>query len=147
LQGNGEAELLLVRAYMQAGEYRRALAFGAHIAGDHPELPAGVALYAWLLRAGGQAAASRTVIASATRRSPADLIVSEAGSRLANPWPVPSPPLLRAPWRMAPYAVGRSVSFPSRLAATGVLIDHGVAALVASPAIDRAHRLWVRNGL
>ncbi len=39
---------------MQAGEYRRALSFGAHAAGAHRDFPAATALYAWLLYVGGQ---------------------------------------------------------------------------------------------
>lgn len=48
-----DAEIGLVRAYMQAGEYRRALAFAAHTAGAHPD-PAGKAFYAQLLELGGR---------------------------------------------------------------------------------------------
>ena len=55
-----DTEAAQVRAHMQAGDYRRALAFGAHAASAHRrDWPAGTALYAWLLQAGGQAAAAR----------------------------------------------------------------------------------------
>ena len=45
-----DTEMGLVRSQMQAGQYRRALAFAAHTAGAHLEAPAASALYAWLLR-------------------------------------------------------------------------------------------------
>jgi len=40
-------------AFMQAGEYRRALALASHVAGGHPDAPGGAALYAQLLELGG----------------------------------------------------------------------------------------------
>ncbi len=49
-----DAEIGLTLAYMQAGEYRRAIAFAAHTAGAHPDSAAGKALYAQLLDLGGQ---------------------------------------------------------------------------------------------
>ena len=59
-----DAEIGLTRAYMQAGEYRRALSFAAHIAGAHPD-PAGKALYAQLLGLGG-----RNEVAAALLKQP-----------------------------------------------------------------------------
>src|SRR5262245_50357527 len=56
-----DAEIGLVRAYMQAGEYRRALNFAAHTAGAHPD-PAGKAIYAQLLDAGGQDAIAARLV-------------------------------------------------------------------------------------
>ena len=49
-----DAEIGLTRAYMQAGEYRRALAFAAHTAGAHRDSDSGKALYAQLLELGGR---------------------------------------------------------------------------------------------
>ena len=54
-----EVELSVVRAYMQEGAYRRALAFVAHTAGAHGENRTATALYAWLLHAGGQQQVAR----------------------------------------------------------------------------------------
>jgi len=48
-----DAELGLIRAAMQDGQYRRALAFCAHTAGEHVDETDGGVLYAWLLRVGG----------------------------------------------------------------------------------------------
>ena len=49
-----DTEIALVRGHMQAGDYRRALAFGAHTAGAHLDVVGGSLLYVWLLHAGGQ---------------------------------------------------------------------------------------------
>lgn len=63
-----------VRAQMQQGHYRRALAFAAHVAGVHADEPEGVALHAWLLSLGGQAvAANRTLDAALAKRPDAAL--------------------------------------------------------------------------
>ena len=64
-----DTEMGLVRSQMQAGQYRRALAFAAHTAGAHLEAPAASALYAWLLRVGGQEAYARQVLDAAAQRS------------------------------------------------------------------------------
>ena len=62
-----DTEMALVRAYLQAGEYRRALAFCAHTAGAHRETAEPSALYAWLLHLGGQSAFARRTLAEARR--------------------------------------------------------------------------------
>ena len=41
-----DTEIALVRTYMQGGDYRRALAFGAHTAGSHLDVIGGSTLYA-----------------------------------------------------------------------------------------------------
>jgi hypothetical protein len=88
-----DTEVALVRTYMQAGEYRRALAFGAHAAGAHRELPAATALYAWLLHLGGQTQVAQHTLGEATKRSPDDTSLqwvlqrtrsSAAGDSVAN---------------------------------------------------------------
>ncbi len=56
-----DTEMSLVRAHMQAGEYRRALAFAAHMAGAHRDVSASAVLYARLLTIGGQGVAARRV--------------------------------------------------------------------------------------
>ena len=63
-----DTEIALVRAYMQGGEYRRALAFGAHTAGAHLDVVGGSALYAWLLHAGGQPAIAQRLLNEAQSR-------------------------------------------------------------------------------
>jgi S1-C subfamily serine protease len=132
---------------MQAGEYRRALGFIPHAAGEHVDTPAGTALYAWLLQIGGQSHFARVVLEEARRRAPAEPILRQAQATLSDAWPTPSGALLDVPWRVAPYAWGAKVPQTARVLGSGVLIDRGRAALVPTRVIDGAVHLWVRNAL
>jgi hypothetical protein len=146
----GEAagpELSLVRAYMQAGEYRRALGLIPHAVGEHVETPSGTALYAWLLEVGGQSRFARVVLDEALRRAPTDPVLRQVQETLSTTWPRPSGALLEPPWRAAPYAWGTQVSPSARVLATGVLIDEGRAALVPTRSLDGAVHVWIRNGM
>lgn len=49
-----EAEIGMVRAYLQAGEYRKALAVATLVAGEHPGSPEAEAFLAWVEFIGGQ---------------------------------------------------------------------------------------------
>ena len=51
MQHAGAIETGLVRAALQAGDYRQALALCAHTAGAHADEPAAGALHRWLPRA------------------------------------------------------------------------------------------------
>lgn len=122
IQRAADTEIALVRAYMQSGQYRRALASGAHTAGAHLDVVAGSALYAWLLSAGGQGVIGRHLLNEAQARIPNHPIVtrvqmqwrSGAPARrwpLACCWPCPRDwhptavgPRCRAArrWRAAP---------------------------------------------
>ena len=73
-----DAELGLIRAAMQDGQYRRALAFCAHTAGEHTDDADGGALYAWLLRIGGQERARRAQVLADTRAHAPDDAVAAA---------------------------------------------------------------------
>ena len=99
-----EVEMGIVRSHMQAGDYRRALAFCAHVAGAHREAPAGTALYAWLLHAGGHAGVAARVLAQALSLDPQDACLLAARDALALAWPRAQGVLLAPPQRMAPYA-------------------------------------------
>lgn len=140
-------ELVLVRSQMQMGEYRRALAFGAHAAGAHREVPAGMALYAWLPRVGGQEAAASSTLKEALTRAPLDPVLAEARSTLSVPWPRAVKLLRQGPWRVTPYAWGEAVPTGSRLLGSGTLLGGGHAALVPASALEGMRRIWVRNGL
>ncbi|MDM0019025.1 tetratricopeptide repeat protein [Variovorax saccharolyticus] len=148
-----DTEMGLVRAYMQAGQYRRALAFCAHVAGAHRESAAAGALYAWLLRAGGQAAVSESSLRETLGRTPQDPVAIEVRRAFAAPSPVASVPLLQVPHRMAPQALmmGTQPEVPkaARLVSSGVLIADGTMALVPGAAARAVGTgtLWVRNGL
>jgi len=145
-----DTEMGLVRSQMQAGQYRRALAFAAHTAGAHLEAPAASALYAWLLRAGGQEAYARQVLDSALQRSPAsDVLVATQRAFAAAPG-VASGVLLERPHRMAPQDLSTGpTAMPARgrVHASAVLLGDGRFALAASAGLAGARRLWVRNGV
>jgi hypothetical protein len=102
----GDTEAAQVRALMQAGDYRRALAFGAHAAGAHArEWPAGQALYTWLLQVGGQQRVAQRLLAEARERAPDDSTLQAAEQVWQQPWPLARGPLLQWPLRLAPVAV------------------------------------------
>jgi hypothetical protein len=100
-----DAEMGLVRAYMQSGAYRPALTFAAHAAGAHRDAPA-LVLYAWLLHAGGQSAFAQRVLDQAEARHPGDALVAQAREQLQSRAPIASGALLSAPWRTAPFDTG-----------------------------------------
>ena len=147
-----DTEALLVRSYMQAGDYRRALAFGAHAAGAHRrEWPAGQALYVWLLHIGGQGVVARRLLDDALALAPDDARLLAARSQLATDWPRADGLLHQLPLRMAPYPVGDAVPADAQGVGSALLLATGDAALVpasvlgASAAGDRP--IWLRNGL
>jgi tetratricopeptide (TPR) repeat protein len=148
-----DTEMGLARTYMQAGQYRRALAFCAHTAGTHRESPSAGALYAWLLRAGGQVAFAERVLNETLARAPQDPVSLEVRRTFAQPRPQASDLLLQTPHRLAPQAVmapgQAAVPDAARVVASGVLIRDGTLALVPNAAVRSAPSgmLWVRNGL
>ncbi len=148
-----DAEMGLVRAYMQGGEYRRALAFGAHAAGAHLESASAAALYAWLLRIGGQQAVSDRVFREALARAPSDPILAALRNAFATSRPVAGAALLDPPHRMAPRASLRfgdsGLPDAARVACSGVAFDGGRRAWVPASVLQpsRPWRFWVRNGL
>jgi hypothetical protein len=144
---SADVEMGLVRTYMQAGDYRHALTFASHAAGAHRNVPAGTALYAWLLHIGGQNRIAATMLTEAAQRSPEDPVLRQARTSLSNPWPVVSGALAQAPGRTAPYAWGAAVPESARALGSGVLIEGGRAALVPAKLLDQAQRVWIRNGL
>ena len=148
-----DTEMGLVRSYMQSGQYARALAFCAHTAGVHRESPAAGALYAWLLRAGGQSAFADRTLRQSLERAPRDAVVLATQRAFANALPVAAPELLQAPQRMAPQAVmlGGQPEVPAaaRTVGSAVLAGRGALALVPLATLRDAggQGLWVRNGL
>ena len=148
-----DTEMGLVRAYMQAGQYRRALAFCAHVSGAHLESGAAGGLYAWLLRAGGQGEFAERVLRGTLDRLPQDPVALEVRRAFASPAPVATQSLSRPPQRMAPQAVmeGDQPGIPkeARVVASGVLIGNGSMALVPSAVIRSGGTtaIWVRDGL
>ena len=149
MRHSADSEMGLVRAAMQTGQYRRALAFCAHVAGEHLDAPGAAVLYAWLLRVGGRADLADRVLREALERAPDDPVL-EAGARaLAAPWPVADSTLEARPHRVAPFATGVVGERPPPLDAavwsSGVLLPGGARALV--PGRPPSTRLWLRDGL
>ena len=146
-----DTEMGLVRSQMQAGQYRRALAFAAHTAGAHLEAPAASALYAWLLRIGGQEAYALRVLDTAAQRAPGDAVLAAAQRAFAATPLLASGVLLERPHRMAPFALPYAGPTPigssARVHASAVLLGDGRFALVPSAGLTGARRLWVRDGM
>jgi tetratricopeptide (TPR) repeat protein len=138
-------EISLMRAYMQRGDYRRALAFGAHAAGAHGEEPAASALYAWLLASGGQQQVAHRLIDSALAANREDMILRTAAERLAERMPTAGAPLLVPPARFAPYSSGAAAA--GSVAATATLSADGSRALAPGTAVPENSAIWLRNGL
>ena len=149
---DADGELGLVRAYMQDGQYRRALAFCAHVAAEHFDAPGAVVLYAALLRAGGQERVADAAIADAVGRMPADAFLQEASAAFKSLAPVPDGNLVHGPHRIAPLesapAGQKPVPKEARVVSSGVLLGDGLHAIVPrSPSLAHAAGLWVRDGL
>ncbi len=146
-----DAELGLIRAAMQDGQYRRALAFCAHTAGEHTDDADGAALYAWLLRIGGQGELAARVLAQARANAPDDAVAAAVEAAFGTTPPVASGVLLQPLHRMAPWPAGSPSAVPvtARFVSNAVLVDDGAAALAPLPALARVMRarVWVRNGL
>lgn len=148
-----ESELGLVRAGMQRGRYREALAFCSHVAGAHKDHPAATALYVWMLRVGGQGKFAGDLLTQMLARAPKDASLLAARDALAADWPVARGVLLERPARVAPESwLPARVALPltgARTIGSGVVVDGGTRALIPAvlvPAIGTG-RLWVRNGL
>jgi len=149
-----DAELGLIRAAMQDGQYRRALAFCAHTAGEHTDDAQGGALYAWLLRVGGQPAQASRTLADVRTHAPEDPLAAAVDRALASSQPpIATGTLLQPPQRMAPWQVMLEAQpappASARFASNAVLVDDGAAALVPRSALPwpAPARVWVRNGL
>lgn len=133
-----------VRAQMQAGEYGRALAFAAHVAGAHPEDPAGTLLYGWLLYLGAQPGQAQRLLVDGLRRWPADADLRRLAHRLAGGAAddLPEPTRLR----LAPYATGDLA--PSGATSAGSALLWSPDTALVPPGIGRhAGALWLRDGL
>src|SRR5262245_10533393 len=121
-----DAELGLVRAYMQAGDYRRAVALCAHTASAHSDSGAGAAMYSWLLYIGGQTQVAARILERARARAPLDPVLAATAPLLKSAAPMPAGVLLESPARFAPFSPA-SESFPpaARPVGSGVIIDAG----------------------
>jgi hypothetical protein len=145
---SADIEMGLVRTYMQAGDYRRALTFASHAAGAHRNVPAGTALYGWLLYIGGQGVAARHYLSDAQAAFPDDEALRQAGAMVAAPQSLPGVALLSPPLRAAPYPVPFSaVPEGARTAGTALLLGDGRLAVAPAATVRGARQLWVRNAM
>ena len=142
-----DAELGQLRAMLGAGEFRRALAFAAHIAGVHQDSGAGAGMYAWLLHLSGQPRVAQDTLERALARLPSDAVLLATRELLHAAQPQLAGVLLQTPARFAPMS--RAVAgLPASLRglASGVLVDQ-TTVLTAAAAIAGHERVWVRDGL
>ena len=145
-----DTEIALVRAYMQGGEYRRALAFGAHTAGAHLDVVGGSALYAWLLHIGGQPAIAQRLLKETQARIPGNPLVMRVNQQLQTGTPLATratPELLVLPTRLAPYGSAQKLPANAAVVGSGLLLLGGKQALVPLSLLPHSGRLWLRNGL
>ena len=142
-----DVELGLVRSHMQAGQYRRALTFGAHAAGAHRELPGGMALYAWLLHVGGQRPFALRMLDEWLARAPGDPALEQARRELSSPSPRADGVLSLPPIRIGPSDASTPVSAGAAVVGNAVLLPSGRQAVMPAHLADGARRIWVRNGL
>ena len=150
-----DSEMALVRSYMQAGEYRRALGFGAHTAGAHLDVVGGTALYAWLLNVGGQEAVAQRLLDDTLTRMPNSTLIKSAQQQLASGTPLATGELLALPLRLAPYSELIKLPKGAHIASSAMLLadSSGTSAssrfaLVPFKTTDSNQtQRWVRNGL
>ena len=142
-----DTEIALVRTYMQGGEYRRALAFGAHTAGAHLDVVAGSALYAWLLHMGGQPAIAQRLLSEAEARVPGNAVLKSVHTQLRSAAPLASAGMLLVPTRLAPYSSTAKLPVNARIASSGLLLQDGKRALAPLSQLPVSGPIWMRNGL
>ena len=137
-----DIETGLVRAQMQAGEYRRALAFAAHTAGAHPFDGNGIALYGWLLYVGGQPVLAHQLLGAAAQRLPGDPAVAatlERTQAVAPPSVGSAPPRFRFPLR------GPTPGSDARWVGSATSVGDGQLALVPLAWLEGAQTIWLRD--
>jgi exonuclease VII small subunit len=145
-----DTELALVRTHLQTGAYQQAIAFSAHTAGAHRQVPEGAALYAWLLAIGGQREAADKLLDAADERFGRNPLLNSV-RRLIDDLAGEPPDDLSV--RLMPYAQSsadaNATHLPSRAAvvSSGVLIDEGRRALVPLSSLSGKSPVWVRDGL
>lgn len=145
-----DTEMALVRTYMQYGQYRRALAAGAHTAGAHLDVVGGSALYAWLLHMGAQTVVAQRLLGEAQSRMPGNELVNQVQRQLQSGNPLTTGDMLNPPTRLAPYGVTLGLPATARVVGSAVLLPGGTQAWVPLsflPKSAKRGKLWLRNGL
>jgi len=148
-----DVEMGLVRTYMQSGHYRRALAFGAHTAGAHRNVPAGAALYSWLLHIGGQGVVARRYLDDALAAAPEDAALKRVRELIGKPQAQPDGVLLMPPLQAAPYAwpaaPAQATPAMAETAVVGsaLLLSDGSVAVAPASSVRDLREVWLRNGM
>jgi hypothetical protein len=147
---DAEIEVRLIRALMQAGQYRSAMALAAHSAGIHRDYPDAAALHGWLLFVGGQREVAARLLDPSLAASPGRSPVHAVRLLVAEDWPAPDAVLLDPPLRLAPYSV--PVVPESDILSSATLIDGGRRALAPlaegdDGMLEPGARVRVRNGM
>ena len=145
-----DTEMALVRTYMQYGQYRRALAAGAHTAGAHLDVVGGSALYAWLLHAGAQTGVAQRLLGEAQSRMPGNEVLTLVQQQLQSGHPLATGNMLNPPTRLAPYGSAQGLPAAARVVGSAVLLPGGTHAWVPLSLLPRGAKhakLWLRNGM
>lgn len=142
-----DTDASLARAYLQGGQYQRALALGSHMAGVHAYAENAAVLYVWLLHLGGQPAVAKRVLQAAQERWPRHGLLDQVGQQLSQTDPQALGPLLAPPMRLAPYGDSEGLAPNARVVGSATLLHDGRHALVPVALLSGAGRVWLRNGL
>ncbi len=154
-----DTEMALVRTYMQYGQYRRALASGAHTAGAHLDVVGGSALYAWLLHVGAQTAVAQRLMTETQARMPGNPSLLQVQQQLSSGQPLATGDMLNPPTRLAPYSQAIKLPAAARVVGSGTLLNidnaidakgdnpRSVHALVPLALVPQNGKLWLRNGM
>jgi S1-C subfamily serine protease len=79
---SAEAEIGLVRAYLQSGEFRKAIAFGNLVAAEHPDVSETAALLAYLEDREGQTAPALSKLSEELKKRPDDVALFGAQTEI-----------------------------------------------------------------
>lgn len=142
LRHSAPIETGIVRSLMQMGAYRRALGFAGHTAFAHPESHDGAALYALLLRLGGQAPVAQQLVEAGLQRAPDDVALARARAVLAAPLDD-----ARVQALTALMPTGEGVPAAAGVIGNATLLPDGQHALVPLQQMPPDGALWLRNGL
>lgn len=142
-----DTEIALVRTSMQYGQYRRALAAGAHTAGAHLDVVGGSALYAWLLHMGAQTVVAQRLLTEAQARVPGNTNLEQVRQQLNSGMPLATGDLLNPPTRLAPYGVTQGLPVAARVQGSAVLLPGGTQVLMPLNLLPKRGKLWLRNGM
>lgn len=147
-----EAEIGMVRAYLQGGEYRKALAFATLVAGEHLGSSKAEAFLAWVEFIGGQKQFALKRLDAALAQAPSNPDLREVRARIRAMAGVeayvPSATTTLALDPVVPLQEDIFDAAAMQTRASGVVVANGTRVLTGAAAVAGASgNLWVRNGL